>query len=96
MHVTPTDFRDLGRGDVMDVGQRGRFGCRRAGHSDLKAYQEGSKEDSGFPSSVHIVGWRVSLFAQTSLEIVPLMINGMRAKKVSSETVLNSTCSLFN
>lgn len=35
-----------------------------------------------FPSSVHIIEWRVSLFAQTSLEIVPLMINGMRAKKV--------------
>lgn len=35
-----------------------------------------------FPSSVHIVEWRVSLFAQSSLEIVPLMINGMRAKKV--------------
>lgn len=50
----------------------------------------------GFPSSVHIIGWRVSLFAQTSLEIVPLMINGMRAKKVSSETVVDSTCSLFN
>lgn len=49
----------------------------------------------GFPS-VHIVEWKVSLFAQTSLEIVPLMINGMRAKKVSSETVVDSTCSLFN
>lgn len=97
MHVTPTDFRDLGRGDVMDVGQRGRFGCRRAGHSDLRAYRKGSKPRLlGFPSSVHIVGWRVSLFAQTSLEIVPLMINGMRAKKVSSETIVNSTCSLFN
>lgn len=49
----------------------------------------------GFPS-VHIIGWRVSLFAQTLLEIVPLMINGMRAKKVLSETVVDSTCSLFN
>lgn len=42
MHVTLTDFRDLGRG-VMDIGQRGHFGCWRAGHSDLEAYQEGGK-----------------------------------------------------
>lgn len=43
MHVTPTDFRDLGRGWTLDIGQRGHFGCRKGGHSDLKAYQEGSK-----------------------------------------------------
>lgn len=46
MHVTPTDFRDLGRRGVMDIGQRGHFGCWRAGHSDLRAYQEGSKDSS--------------------------------------------------
>lgn len=42
MHVTPTDFRDLGRG-CDGHWKRGHFGCWRAGHSDLGAYQEGSK-----------------------------------------------------
>lgn len=41
MHVTPTDFRDLGRG-VMDIGQRGHLTAGGLG-ADLKAYQEGSK-----------------------------------------------------
>lgn len=49
MHVTPTDFRDLGRRGVMDIGQRGHFGCWRAGHSDLRAYQESSKQTLRIP-----------------------------------------------
>lgn len=42
MHVIPTDFRDLAK-SVMNSGQRGHFGCWKAGHSHLEAYQEGSK-----------------------------------------------------
>lgn len=53
MHVTLTDFRDLGRRGVMDIGQRVHFGCWRAGHSDLRAYQEGSKQTLGIPFCAH-------------------------------------------
>lgn len=53
MHVTPTDFRDLGRRGVMDIGQRGHLGCWRAGHSDLRAYQEGSQQTLGIPFCAH-------------------------------------------
>lgn len=79
MHVTPTDFRDLGRG-VMDLGQRAILAAGGQGTLILKPTKKVADRLLGF-SSVHIVEWRVSLFAQTSLEIVP-PINGMRAKKV--------------
>lgn len=51
----------------------------------MRSHPESSRETLGFPSSVHIPEWRVNLFAQTSLEIVPLMINEMRAKTGSSK-----------
>lgn len=81
MHVTPTDFRDLGRG-VMDLDKEAILAAGREGTLISKPTRKVADRLLGFPSSVHIVEWRVSLFAQTSLEIVPLMINGMRAKKV--------------
>lgn len=42
MHVTPTDFRDLGRG-VMDPDKEVIWLLEGGASSDLKAYQEGSR-----------------------------------------------------
>lgn len=94
MHVIPTDFRDLGKG-CEEHWTKAILATEELSTLISKPTKKVANRLLGFPSSVHIVGWRVSLFAQTSLEIVPL-INRMRAKKVSLETIVNSTCSLFN
>lgn len=55
MHVTPTDFRDLGRG-VMDLDKEAILAAGREGTLISKPTRKVADRLLGFPSSVHIVG----------------------------------------
>lgn len=55
MHVTPTDFRDLGRG-VMDLDKEAILAAGREGTLISKPTKKVADRLLGFPSSVHIVG----------------------------------------